>query len=200
MNPHPVGWGLAPDEVLRGKAPRPAAPFLCVLLVCVALAGCSAQQELPLLEDAGIGNCGGFGEVAASSSAKGSMPTVPLHERLDGSLLSLVESYEDGGAKAALAYAKSSGLDFGERRVSVRVLAASEQDADFLKRRIGEIGGKVESSFENSVFASMPVDVLRAFAASEAVWRVEAQRSLFSPPSPAEPVAENPQDAKEDEE
>lgn len=143
---------------------------------------------------------GSRGGADALSGSEGSTPSASLREKLDSSLLSLVESYEDGGSEAALAYAKSSGLDFGERRVSVHVFAASEQGIDFLKQRIVEIGGKVESSFENSVFASMPVDALRTFAAGEAVWRVEAQRSLFSPPSPAEPVAENPQDAKEGEE
>ena len=102
MNPHPVGWGLAPDEVLRGKAPRPAAPFLCVLLVCVALAGCSAQQELPLLEDAGISNCGGFRKIAASSNAVvATLPSMPQRQKLGTRPMTLVETREDGDSKSA---------------------------------------------------------------------------------------------------
>ena len=163
--------------------------------------GCSAQPELPPLVDADVENCADFRKAAASSGGRGSTPpSVPLREKLGAQLLSLVESYEDGGSKSVLAYARSNSLDLTEMRVPIRVLAASEQDVNCLERQITDAGGSIESNFENSIFAAMPVDALRAFAASEAVWRVDVQQRPFAPPGPPEPIAENPQDPKEDEE
>ena len=161
----------------------------------------SASSAQPPPVDVDIRNCGGSGKAAASSGGRGSTPpSVPLREKLGAQLLSLVESYEDGGSKSVLAYARSNSLDLTEMRVAIRVLAASEQDVSCLERQITDAGGSIESNFENSIFAAMPVDALRAFAASEAVWRVDGQQRLFAPPGPPEPIAENPQDPKEDEE
>lgn len=120
--------------------------------------------------------------------------SVPLREKLGAQLLGLVESHRNGGADGALAYAKSNSLDLSEDRVSVHVMAASEQDVGHLEQRIKDAGGSVESKFENSIFAAMPVAELGVFAASEAVWRMDAQPALFAP-AQTEPSTESAQEA-----
>ena len=203
MSPHLLASGvrgLAPAGVPRGAAPSPcpwlAAPSAGFLLVGVFLAGCSAPPELPPVADAGVGDCAAVSSQLGSEAA--ASPSAPLREKLDAALLGLVEGYEGGGFEGALAHARSSGLDFSEKRVSVRVLAASAQGVDCLEQWIRGAGGSVESNFENSIFASVPVGALRAFAASESVWRVDAQQRLFAPPAPAQPLDEPPPNSQED--
>ena len=131
-------------------------------------------------------------------AAGDAMPlSVPLREKLGAQLLGLVESHRNGGIDSALTYAKSNSLDLSEDRVSVHVVATSEQDVNHLEQCIKDVGGGVESKFENSIFAIVPIAELGVFAASEAVWRMDAQRTLFAPPTQTKPLAEPPQDAKQ---
>ena len=108
-------------------------------------------------------------------------PSVPLREKLGAHLLALSTSYADGGSQAVQTYARSAGLDLPEQRVSVQVLAASEQDVAGLEQRILEAGGSVQSTFENSIFATLPVPALAAFARREGVWRMDMQRAALAP-------------------
>ena len=42
----------------------------------------------------------------------------------------------------------------------------------------------MRSRFENSIFAAIPLRSLSAFAAEDAVWRIDAERRVFSPQMP----------------
>ena len=108
-------------------------------------------------------------------------PVVPLREKLGAHLLALSASYADGGSQAVQTYARSAGLNLPEQRVAVQVLAASEQDVAGLEQRIEEVGGSVQSTFENSIFATLPVPELGALASGEAVWRMDMQRTVLGP-------------------
>lgn len=121
---------------------------------------------------------------AVAGTRQGADPPVPLRDKLGAHLLALSTTYADAGANAARAYAKTHRLDLRDERVSVHVRGASEQDVKGLEQRILDVGGSVQSTFENSVFATMPVSALAAFASSEAVWRMDAQRSMAAPTEP----------------
>ena len=138
-----------------------------------------------------------MGATPAGTDAAASA-SVPLREKLGTGLLGLVGRHEEGGAKSVLAFARANGLDLNEMRVSVRVLATTEQDVVRLEQQIKDAGGSVESKFENSIFAAVPVAALGGFAAGEAVWRVDAQQRLSVPPLPTEPKAETEQSPKEE--
>ena len=45
-----------------------------------------------------------------------------------------------------------------------------------LERRIEEAGGSVQTTFENSIFAMLPVPALGALASGEEVWRMDMQQ------------------------
>ena len=166
--------------------------FAYGLLSSIALFGCQA------LSGDGRQNCVDCVEAAVSSDSEdAALSFIPLREKLGAQLIGLVESYRNNGFESALAYAKSSSLDLREDRVSVHVVATSEQDVSNLEQRIKDVGGSVESKFENSIFATMPVAELGVFAASEAVWRMDAQPALFAPSAKREPPAEPLQEAKQ---
>ena len=147
-----------------------------VLLASVIPSACSAQvNSLPTEALAGAG-C-----IAPSVCDQAASPPASLREKLGAHLLALSKSYADGGSEAVQTYARAAGLDLPEQRVSVQVLAASEQDVAGLERRIEEVGGSVQSTFENSIFATLPVPELGALASGEAVWRMDMPHAVLAP-------------------
>ena len=156
--------GLAPDGVPRGKAHWRFAAS-AALLAGVVLCGCAL---LP-------------GRI---TSASADAPPVPLRDKLGAHLFVLVEDHAAGDLEQASSYARAKGLDMRQGRVSVQVVAASEQDVPDLERRIESMGGSVQSSFESSIFAAIPLPALGAFAANETVWRIDAARAVFWPQTP----------------
>jgi len=182
MNPNLLasegGLGaMPPNRVRMGKAPW---SLVCLLPLIVVQIACSAQPE-PLPSVAS--DCVDCEKIRTPSAGdQSASPPVPLREKLGAHLLALSASYADGGSNAVQAYAKSNGLDVREQRVSVQVLAASEQDVQRLERRIGEVGGSVLSTFESSIFATLPVSAISALARTKAVWRMDLQRNVLAPP------------------
>ena len=167
--------GLAPDGVPRGKAPWRFAAS-AGLLASAVLCGCAL---LP-------------GRITPTGA---DAQPVPLRDKLGAHLLVLVEDHAAGDLERASSYAHSKGLELRQGRVSVQVLAASEQDVPDLERHIQSVGGSVQSRFENSIFAAIPLPALGAFAADAAVWRIDAEQRVFSPHPPN---TANPQRSREE--
>lgn len=106
---------------------------------------------------------------------------VALRDKLGADLLSLVEGHTADGVDRATSYVRSKGLDVREGRVPVQVVAASRQHVPDLEQRINSAGGSVQSRFENSIFAAIPLQALGEIAADDAVWRIDAERRAFAP-------------------
>ena len=106
---------------------------------------------------------------------------VALRDKLGADLLSLVEGHTTDGVDRATSYVRSKGLDVREGRVPVQVVAASGQHVPDLEQRINSAGGNVQSRFENSIFAAIPLQALGEIAADDAVWRIDAERRAFAP-------------------
>ena len=170
-----VGGATPPNGVPRGQVPWSAVFACLLLLVGIIPSACAVPPEaVPSSTDSPRQVGERFRDGAAP-------PSVPLREKLGAHLLALTTSYADGGSQAVRTYARSAGLDLPEQRVSVQVLAASEQDVAGLEQRILEIGGSVQATFENSIFATLPVPALGAFASGEGVWRMDMQRAALAP-------------------
>ena len=171
-------WGaMPPNGVPRGKAPWSAAFACLLLLVGVVPSACAVPPEAAVASSTDSSAL----QVGERFHDGAAPPSVPLREKLGAHLLALSTSYADGGSQAVRTYARSAGLDLPEQRVSVQVLAASEQDVAGLEQRILEAGGSVQSTFENSIFATLPVPALAAFARREGVWRMDMQRAALAP-------------------
>ena len=172
--------GLAPDGVPRGKAPWPFATVAC-LLASIAVGGCALLQGRTGSPEPPADVCTDCPDAAGTHV---DASPIPLRDKLGAHLLALVERHVVGDIARASSYAKSTGVDLREGRVSVQVLAASDQDLAHLEQRIKNLGGSVRSRFENSIFAAIPLRSLSAFAAEDAVWRIDAERRVFSPQMP----------------
>lgn len=147
---------------------------ICLLALC----GC-ALFEGPATQADACTDC-----PDATNPAVAEAQPVTLRDKLGAHLFALVESHAAGDLERASSYAQSKGLDLREGRISVQVLAESEQVVPGLEQQISSVGGSVQSRFENSVFATIPLPVLAAFAADEKVWRIDAAQRAFSPQAP----------------
>ena len=181
MNPtNVVTWGRGMVAPIDSKGQVLSLIFACLLLfVGIVPSACSA---LPGALPSESSDCADCEDIHAASAIDQSASLVPLREKLGAHLLALSASYADGGAIAARAYAKSKGFDLPGERVSVQVLAASEPDVKPLEQRIAEVGGSVQSVFESSIFATLPVSAIGALASTKAVWRMDMQQDMLAPP------------------
>ena len=96
--------------------------------------------------------------------------------KLAGRLLALVEhrSKSVGGMGAQ---AKALGIRYGDGRASVRLIATSERDAAGLADEVRSQGGEVVATFENNVFAQVPVDGIQPLGDSDALYFADAEAS-----------------------
>lgn len=181
MNPNVVTWGRGVAAPMGSKGPSPWLAFFACLLLLVGIvpSACSAPpRPLPSVAS----DCVDCEDIHVPSAIDQSASLVPLREKLGAHLLALSASYAAGGAIAARAYAKSRGFNLPEERVSVQVLATTEPDVQPLEQRIAEVGGSVQSVFESSIFATLPVSAIGALASTKAVWRMDMQQDVLAPP------------------
>ena len=151
---------------------------ICLMATCLVLVGCVAPQPSETAADAS-----GAGETTADHSLVNAVPApVPLRDKLGTHLLGLVDGYSENGNAGAMAYAEANRVGVLEDRVSIRIVAASNQHANALMREIDTAGGSVQSLFENVVFASLPIAAIERVLRGEAVWRADLQQPTFAPP------------------
>ena len=109
--------------------------------------------------------------------------TALLADKLDARLVALIEQFETGGQEAAGAYGATNSIDLMDGRVAVRIIAESEDHVEPLKRLIETAAhGSVQATFENNIYASLPVEVIATFARVEAVYRVDLGEAVVAPP------------------
>ena len=106
-----------------------------------------------------------------------------MADRLDARLVALIVQFEAGGQEAVAAYGAANSVDVEDGRVAVRIIAESEDHVEPLKRLIETAAhGSVQATFENNIYASLPVEVIATFARAEAVYRVDLGEAVVAPP------------------
>ena len=121
-----------------------------------------------------------------------------LSDRLDRRLVALIEQFEVGGQKAAAAYGATNMVDLVDGRVAVRIIVESEDHVESLKRVITDVDGSVQATFENNVYASLPLETIPIFARAESVYRIDLGEAVVAPPeqnSMPVPAGEGPEAA-----
>ena len=110
-------------------------------------------------------------------------PTSSMADRLDVRLVALIVQFEAGGQEAVAAYGAANSVDVEDGRVAVRIIAESEDHVEPLKRLIETAAhGSVQATFENNIYASLPVEVIATFARVEAVYRIDLGEAVVAPP------------------
>ena len=109
-------------------------------------------------------------------------PGPSLADKLDVRLLELVEKFEAGGLAATAAHgaANSGNVEGGD--VAVRIIAASEDDVDGVGRLIEASGGEMRTSFENNIYATLPLAAVVTFARAGSVFRMDLDQAVVLAP------------------
>ena len=85
--------------------------------------------------------------------------------------------------KASPSTGASNSVDVEDGRIAVRIIAESEDHVEPLKRLIETAAhGSVQATFENNIYASLPVEVIATFARVEAVYRIDLGEAVVAPP------------------
>ena len=119
-------------------------------------------------------------------------PARLLVHKLDARLVDLIEQFDAGDPEAATAYGATHGVEIRDGTVAVRLVAESEEAVERLKRWIEEVAnGEVTATFENNIYASLPVLDITDLARSGMVHRVDLEEPVFAPPGqPSGPDAD----------
>ena len=95
-------------------------------------------------------------------------------QKISGRLLALAEQRTKSIGELSR-QAKSLGIRYDDSLASVRLTANSEDDATRLASEVRTRGGEVVTTFENMVFARVPLNAIEPLGASEALYFVDAE-------------------------
>lgn len=107
-----------------------------------------------------------------------STDTVPIEEKMDAKLLELLESTSDNKEDSTAKLIKKNDLLISDFGISVTITTDKKEDVADISASIEEAGGKVTSSFENTIFAAIPVEFLRELASRKTVWYIAASHEV----------------------
>lgn len=178
----------------RGEVPSLEPGLLESALAYIEAGGVSAAEEPEtawgLLANADARLAPGASLMALIRGRDWSLPTpgVASDDKLDRELLAL--SNPDLGASdltAALARLEQAGVAIRTEpaaALSVRVTAVSADAAARVRALVERTNGEVSASFQDTLFALLPVDQVRALAASPDIWSIAINRPTSRPFGP----------------
>ena len=108
-------------------------------------------------------------------------PVTGTDVKLDGVLLELIRARRTGGEAAVRAYAQQHQPGLSVERLRVEIVCDSPDAAAVVREQVAAAGGTVTTSFENYVWAELPLDEVEALVVSEAVWTIGVTQSLVQP-------------------
>lgn len=118
-----------------------------------------------------------FSSVAAAAdalpvSAPAADAVTPVEAKLDGALLEMVRGQRDGRDARA-----SSDGD----RVAVEIVCESPDHVAAVREQVVAAGGAVTASFEDHLWAEVPLAAVEGLAATPAVWTMALNRAVARP-------------------
>jgi hypothetical protein len=120
-------------------------------------------------------------ETQQTTEAPQKSATVSTGDKLDGVLLNLVKARKKGGEKSMLTYANSIDLKLENGQIPVTIIGISEEKLASIQKKLAVNGGKEITTFENNLYAVVPVEAIEPLAADDAVWTMSLSRQMFFP-------------------
>ena len=170
-----------------------------LILLGIAVSAQSIEEQLDALADEIVGSepdsqqpsgdAGGFGALEQALVAAGAGFAQRLSvddieagtaakrlggDKISGRLLALTEQRTKSIGEL-ISQAKSLGIRYDDGLASVRLTANSERDATRLASEVRTRGGEVVATFENMVFARVPLNEIEPLGASDALYFVDAE-------------------------
>lgn len=108
-------------------------------------------------------------------------PVTGVEAKLDGVLLELVRARREGGETGLLAYVERHRQGLSPERLPVQIVCESIGAVAAVREQVAAAGGTVTTSFENHLWAELPLDGVEALAATEAIWTVAVSQAVVRP-------------------
>lgn len=96
----------------------------------------------------------------------------PVEAKLDGALLELVRGLRDG---------QDAGASSAGGRVAVEIVCESPDHVATVREQVVAAGGAVTASFEDHLWAEVPLTAVEELAATPAVWTMALNRAVARP-------------------
>lgn len=96
----------------------------------------------------------------------------PVEAKLDGALLEMVRGRQGGPDAPALSVGG---------RVAVEIVCESPDDVAAVREQVVAAGGAVTASFEDHLWADVPLAAVEGLAATPAVWTMALNRAVAEP-------------------
>jgi len=96
----------------------------------------------------------------------------PLEAKLDPQLRALTRAAKSTDPALLSKTAHDQAIALQEDRVAVKIVARLDRDLAGLKRKVIKLGGEITSTFQNSLFATLPVRQIEAMAKEAKVLRL----------------------------
>lgn len=135
-------------------------PLPVVLLVCCWLFACASPPPPPQPDP------------------------VPVEDKLDGRLGVLLQSYETAGIAGLskrLKAMEADGIVHDGHLVKVDITATSAAVIPELQTALLNAGGRIETSFDNTLFGWLPIPALRNYTSKPEVWTIKISVPRSSP-------------------
>ena len=96
----------------------------------------------------------------------------PVEAKLDGALLEMVRGQRDG---------QDAGASSDGGRVAVEIVCESPDHVAAVQEQVVAAGGAVTASFEDHLWAGVPLAAVEGLAATPAVWTMALNRAVARP-------------------
>lgn len=96
----------------------------------------------------------------------------PLEAKLDSPLRALTRAAKSKDATLLAKTAHDQAIALSGDQVAVKIVASAERDLVLLKRRLAKLGGKLTTTFQNTLFATVPVRQIETLAKEPKVLKV----------------------------
>jgi hypothetical protein len=80
-----------------------------------------------------------------------------------------------------VSYANSIDLALENGQVPVTIIGVSEEKLASIQEKLANNGGTEITTFENNLYALVPVEAIKPLAADDAVWTMSLSRQMFYP-------------------
>lgn len=128
------------------------------------------DAALPSLADLGAGDL-----------LPAAQPVGAVEAKLDGVLLELVRARRTDGEAGVRAYVERHQPGLSADRLPVEIVCESPEDAAAVRELVVTAGGAVTTSFDNHIWAAVPLTSVETLAEVAAVWTIALDQALFVP-------------------
>lgn len=120
-------------------------------------------------------------DLGAGDLLPAAQPVGAVEAKLDGVLLELVRARRTDGEAGVRAYVERHQPGLSADRLLVEIVCESAEDTAAIRELVVTAGGAVTTSFDNHIWAAVPLTSVETLAEVAAVWTIALDQALLVP-------------------